>query len=309
MLGADCYPGGGGYGGYPCYPGEMAPGPVYSDCPPAGRQGFGRVFQRTSRGYFSADALLLHQGGGSPRVIANNAVTTVLNNSQLDYGVETLPRLTAGYILPNDIAIEGTAFYKDDFDAHATHAETSMTLPTLSGIAPTNYIGANIVDFKNSTGLHNYEVNIVETTRIFKFLTGIRYVEVRDRAVVTAQEAAARSFSTFDTYNHMIGGQTGFRAGYDWELFSIETGGKAGYYYNNASQHTLIRDVNNTIIRRNTNASGDNDSFIGELSAKISYRPLPYLAIQAGYQAYWITEVALAADQLNEGAPRKPASA
>ncbi|MBL9084176.1 MAG: BBP7 family outer membrane beta-barrel protein [Planctomycetales bacterium] len=311
MLGGDCYPGGGGgYGGNYCYPGEMAPGPVYSDCPPDGRQPFGRLRQRSSRGYFSADALMLHQGGGSPRDIANVGAVNILNNSQLDYGLETLPRITAGFILPNDVAIEGTIFYKDDFDAHATTTTVGpFTSPLISAAAPpagtSNYVNANIIDEANSTSIHNYELNIVETTRIFKFLSGFRYLEADDVMTVTAVEGAQTSRTRIATDNQMFGGQMGYRAGYDWELFGIETGGKAGYFFNDSSQQTQIRDVNSTQLRRNTTGGGDNDAFIGELHAKITYRPLPYLAIQMGYQAYWITGVALAADQLNPQFPNQ----
>lgn len=300
MLGADCYP--------PTYGGQMAPGPVYSDCPPCtGPDPFGQPCQRTSRGYFSADAFLVHRKGSTPRTMATAAGVVQSSTADLNFGMETAPRLTFGYILPNDVAIEGTGFYKDDLDALTDAVgPANLVSPYFAAVsaaggvllANSNYTGASEIHTDQSTGIHAYEINLVETGRKFNFISGFRYTELNDVLKVTATEGAAVSQSQVSTSNYLLGGQIGFRARHDWELFGIEAGGKAGYMYNNAKSQTLVRDNNNTEVARYVQRSGNNDSFAGELSARVSYRPLPYLAFTAGYQCYWITELALSQDQL-----------
>ena len=282
----------------------MAAGPVYSDCPPdVGQWSGGQVCQRTSRGYLSAACFRVHRKGAAPRPIAQTTVGGVrmLDTADLNFGVESAPRIIAGYVLPNDVAIEGTFFYKDDLDAvgDAT-AVNNVTFPFAAPLGLVDdYVAADNINLRLATGIHSYELNLVETTRIFNFIAGFRYMEVRDNMTITATDAGDVSTSTVGTYNHLWGGQIGFRSGYNWELLGVEVTGKAGYYINDGQATTLLRDNNNATTVRNVRVAGQNDAFAGELSAKLSYRPLPYLSIQGGYQCFWITETALAPDQLN----------
>ncbi len=119
----------GSMGGEYCPP-DMAGGPVYSDCcPDEGFQGILR--KRTSRGYVKLDAVMLHRNDATNRTLFNlgsvAAGTPILTAGQPDFGFETLPRVTAGFVLMNDIALEATVWYKDDFDG--IRDATSTTVP------------------------------------------------------------------------------------------------------------------------------------------------------------------------------------
>lgn len=212
MLGADCYP--------PMYAGQMAPGPVYTDCPPCtGPDPFGQPCQRTSRGYFSADAFLVHRKGSTPRTMATAAGVVQSSTADLDFGMETAPRLTFGYVLPNDVAIEGTAFYKDDLDALTDGVgAANLVSPYFAAVsaaggvllANSNYTGASVIHTDQSTGIHAYELNLVETGRKFNFISGFRYTELNDVLTVIATEGAAVSQSQISTSNYLLGGQRVF---------------------------------------------------------------------------------------------------
>ncbi|MCE9608388.1 MAG: BBP7 family outer membrane beta-barrel protein [Planctomycetia bacterium] len=300
-----------------CYPMPMECGPIFDDCNPQSR-----LRHRTGRGYVQVDAMLLHRNDATAQTLAfdNTTFGTVVSTKDPNFGFETVPRVTAGYVFNNDIALETTIFYKDDFDAKYTGvAATPGGLSsnfgpvfTFLGIPFSNYIGSDAVSVSMATGIHSYELNLVETSRVFNFIAGFRYMEVRDNmsvvAVNTVGSFPGTSSSYIGTYNSLLGTQFGVKTGYSWELLTIDTSAKAGMYYNNAASTTMIRDVNNTItpVPGDQHRTGTNEAFIGDFNVNLTLRLAPSVAARLGYQAMFITDIALAADQISSSNPNAP---
>jgi len=312
--------------GADCYPAPMAGGPVYGDCMPGCEPGGrGRLLHRTGRGYVQIDAVMLNRNDATGRVIAfnnggvNTATTgaTIISASDPNFGFETLPRITAGYTLMNDIAVEGTVWYKDDFDAiydgfnpTGTTGQVNSNIFAFSqalsgGNTNSNFTDADIFRTMASTGIHSYEINVVETTRVFNFIAGFRYMEVRDQFRVYATDSSGvnpsngTSLSQFGTYNHLMGTQFGVKTGFTKGLATLDTSVKAGLYLNDAQSTTNIRDFNNTAQQRNTHLGGQNEAFVGEFNVNLTVRVAASTALRLGYQCMFINQVALSVDQIN----------
>lgn len=288
----------------------------------------GMFRQRTSRAYFSADAMLLDRNDATAKniniqapVAPSLAPASAFNRPFIrsfdpDFNYETAPRLTFGYVFMNDLAIEGTAFYKDDFDAvYNAYAPNGTLYATFFGVQPgieppnppdSNWSDANMQQLRLATGIHNYEINVVETSRVFNFIAGFRYMEVRDRAMMqtfdSSGPAPGTDVASIGTYNRLIGTQFGVRTGGYWRLLGWELQAKGGYALNDAQSRVEISDSGpGTAGARNSpRFGGQNDAFVSDMRVMFTYRPLPSLNLRAGYECLFICNTALAVDQIDD---------
>lgn len=255
------------------------------------------------RAYLQIDAMMLNRGTGYSQPLATDGFggATVLNAHDPWFGFETLPRITMGYVLPNDTAVEGSYFYKDDMNAMAgvnSPGET-LVIPDPTGTIVNSFGNAQV---NLSTSIQNAEINLVETGRWFNYLAGFRYVELQDHFRLNAYNSTGNFFQgNTDTYNSLLGGQMGLRSGFNYGLFRLEGTGKAGLFYNQSKSHALIN--NDGVVTGTNSTSGQCESFVGELNCSLTYRPTAALAFRAGYQIYWLTQVALAQSQFISANP------
>jgi len=302
---------GGPMGGDYCPP-EMSGGPVYGDCMPD--QGYnGWLRKRTSRGYVTIDAVMLHRNDAVNRTLFNLGTVgggiPSLRASDPEFGFETLPRITAGYVLMNDIAIEGTVWYKDDFDAIRDLVSTAVpgnlnAVFTNSLAAGSAFLDTNSVNLRMATGIHSYEINAVETSHKINFIAGFRYMEVRDQLTIVATDTSAppplgTGTAVFGTYNHLMGTQFGVKTKVDWRLFTLDSSIKAGMYINDSQTQFAIRDVAAPpALLRTFKHAGQNEAFVGDFNVNLTCRVSASTALRLGYQCIFIDQVALAADQI-----------
>jgi hypothetical protein len=303
----------GSMGGEYCPP-DMAGGPVYSDCcPDEGFQGILR--KRTSRGYVKLDAVMLHRNDATNRTLFNlgsvAAGTPILTAGQPDFGFETLPRVTAGFVLMNDIALEATVWYKDDFDG--IRDATSTTVPgPLNAVfgaplittypAGSAFSDTNLVNVRAATGIHSYEFNLVETSHAINFIAGFRYMEIRDRLTIIATDTSlpaplGTGTAVFGTYNHMMGTQLGLTSKVTRSLFTLDSAIKVGAYINDSQTAMFVRDITAPILRQ-TKFGGQNEAFSADFNVNLTCQVSAAMAIRLGYQCMFINQVALAADQI-----------
>lgn len=289
----------------------------------------GQFRQRSSRGYFTADAVMWHRNDATAKNIniqspvppavapANPNIRPFIRSFDPDFGFETLPRLTAGYVFMNDLALEATAFYKDDFDAvYSSYAPSGTLYATFFGVQPgvagqgppnSNWSNANIQQLRLATGVHSYEVNVVETSRVFNFIAGLRYLEVRDKASIFTFDgqspgAIKTDNATIGTYNHLFGSQLGMRTGGYWRLFGMEAQAKVGYFYNDGQSRVEISNQGPGTggARNSPRFGGQNGACVSEMRMTFTYRPRPAVNLRMGYECMFITNVALAVDQIDD---------
>jgi hypothetical protein len=271
----------------------------YGSCGP------GAIRAANRYGYIQVDALYWRREHGWHVNLVNASLdpnVNFINGSNLNYRFEALPRLTGGFVLGNGVAIEGTYFYKDDFSVRKGVAGTANIDITAFGtpIAGSTFSAADWGSVSASTKLQNVEINLVETERFFNFLAGFRYLELQEQTILFA---AGQDVGSVDlkTYNRLLGGQAGVRVAHDWGLFGLQAQGKAGMYFNDGSSSTTSVDPG-LVYNFNRNAGGQNESFLGELTLMATFRTLSSWQYRLGYNAMWITQVALATDQITNNA-------
>jgi hypothetical protein len=309
-------------GGAPMPPGAggpMAPGPVYSDqmpgaagamnggymggnygppggdafCPPLGPVAAER---RVCMGYVSMDAMYWTRIQNAPSGIATLAGTgaAALRGGAIQWDPRVVPRLTAGYILDRGLAIEGTYFYIDNFSGFAA----ANSANNVNGFRPIGvFAGADSILLEGMAKLQSGEVNLIETNHFINFLVGFRWIEFRDRARITATNLPLIGSYNLDSYNKLFGAQAGLRSGYDWGLFGIQALGKGGLFYNDAHNFTTVTDVDPT-VNGTMRSGGQTETFVGEVQVVATYRPIAAMQVRLGYNAMWITQVAVATDQV-----------
>jgi hypothetical protein len=138
-------------------------------------------------------------------------------------------------------------------------------------------------------------------------LCGLRYVSFDEDFSLASNNRRQQVDARYDigTDNDLYGFQIGARwRGYRNRL-GLETLGKAGIYYNDASQHQLLVDQlpSNPITIRDTRDSSSDVAFLGEFGVSLLCEVTPGLTLRGGYNLLWIEGVALAPDQLDFAFP------
>lgn len=304
-------PGGMPYGGtgYPGQQTQMVDGPAYG--PPMGQPTMAPepfaapdvtfdpsgARRRIGVVYASMDALYykLHQGAPSEVIDSAGDGSPMLTGASPMWSHRVLPRLTAGYIFDRGLAVEGTYFYIDNFSSWNAQNSTN----NINGFIPQgNFLNADNFLMTNNRKLQNAEINLIETNHFFNFIAGFRYLELRDRVGMRSNNGGAVGTVNIDTYNRLLGGQVGVRAGYDFGLFGLQGFAKAGLYQNDASESTRIANSAAVGVDRNLHNGGQCESFLAELQGMVTYRPSASWTLRAGYNAMWLAQVALANDQV-----------
>ena len=168
---------------------------------------------------------------------------------------------------PNNWAIEGTIYYKDDFDAIANYGETDLVTATFSACNPRNPTGRAptrstsgwlraCTATKSMRSTRSPESNRSSASATWSSEIGRR--SRRSTTFVAATPPSARTTC-------LLGPQVGAKVGLDGGLWGVEGIAKVGWFYNDAHTSTLIRDLNNTTTYRNVHRNGQNDACVFEL--------------------------------------------
>lgn len=156
-----------------------------------------------------------------------------------------------------------------------------------------------------TSGIQSFELNRRKSLMGFDgdFLYGFRWVEWNDRLTVTDTTVTGTLTGSdlfiANTYDSLYGGQIGL----DMLLLGdrksawIEGLGKAGVYYNHASQSSFADSISTSQIRRSTSAAADLTSFFGELGFTGCYRMTDNWTARLGFTMFWLGNGTAAADQ------------
>jgi hypothetical protein len=139
--------------------------------------------------------------------------------------------------------------------------------------------------------------------RELDLLCGFRYVALDEDLVLASDNVRRQVDARYDagTDNDLYGLQLGARwRGYRNRL-GIEALGKAGIFYNDASQRQVLVDQlpSNPILLRDARDSSGDVAFLGELGISLLCDVTPALTLRGGYSLLWLEGVALAPDQLD----------
>ncbi len=270
--------------------------------------------------YGYAEALFLkrdNQSWNQPAVITGtwpDAYDTVLSTGDLDFGWEPGLRAVAGIRLNECTGwgLEGSYFGLFNADAGAvalaTDAGAPLTLPGPIGPTLNVFQAADQIGLDYGSELHSADLSLVRCRSgaagcgSVEWLAGFRYLDLSETfgisGVRVIQGLPETGVCNVATDNDLYGAQVGARLRRCLGRLSGEVTGKAGIYYNDASQDQFILDFPNTIVR-DGRATDDHTAFMGELNLSVIYRLTNVWGVRAGYNLMWIEGVALAPDQLD----------
>jgi len=158
-----------------------------------------------------------------------------------------------------------------------------------------------------SSGIQSFELNRREPLARFDgdFLYGFRWVEWNDRLAITDTTVTGTLTGSdrfiANTFDSLYGAQVGLDMVLlgDRDRAWIEGLGKAGIYYNNASQSSFVDSVTTTQVSRSGSKSVDRTSFFGELGFTGCVRLGEHWTARAGFTMFWLGNGTAAADQLS----------
>lgn len=259
--------------------------------------------------YATADVLYWEKASydGAPIVRQGGAGGTVVRNgSDLEYDFESGFRTALGVCLDCNSGLE-FVFLHNSWDSTLTSA--GVGLFTVAGT--TDHTAANRVDLATGTDLSSYELNYwLQLSNHTKAFGGIRYLSVDDDLLVTSTTAGRRSTHAIGTDNDLYGLQFGFNSNFPvWNRLSVGGMVKTGLFYNDAAQTVTLRDVNNSVVARQYGNRGDEIAFLSELQVGMTWQVTNFASIRAGYQAFFVSDVASAVGQLRAESPATLTSA
>jgi len=257
------------------------------------------------------DALMLWQGNiaSRPLLSAYDPTTmtvgpTALNANQAQPPMSAGPRVGLFYNLNQIHSIEGNYFQVRPFAVQALTGPGSFVQ---NGLAGSSYSGANSPVFGSAgvftrAGIQSAELNwrMRECRCPITWLAGFRWVEWDQQLHIdqTASGSAATSLFRTDTINNLYGGQLGMDLGlWTGATFNVNGIGKAGAFLNHAAQAS--RHQNSLGAVQAARAEADGMAFFGELGVNGSLQLTPWLAWRLGYSLFWLSGVAVPANQLS----------
>jgi hypothetical protein len=134
-------------------------------------------------------------------------------------------------------------------------------------------------------------------------LCGFRYIAFDEGMILASNNARDQVDARYDlgTDNDLYGFQVGARWRAYRNCWGVEALGKAGIYYNDASQRQVLIDQlpSNPILFRDAKDTSSDVAFLGELGVSLLYEITPAWTLRGGYNLLWLEGVALAPDQMD----------
>jgi hypothetical protein len=274
-------------------------------CPPAG------VLNRIAgpacpRWVVQVDALMLWQNniGSRPLFAEYDLETdtigdTLLNANQAQTEVAAGPRVGVFCNLDSTFAIEGNYFQVRPFNGEAL-VQPGYTLAerNLAGFNDEGFDGAQVL---TSGAIQSAELNWRrrECWCPVTWLAGFRWVQWEQQmTIIEHLDGSPYGRYASATGNDLYGGQVGMDLGL-WNSggpFTVNGVGKAGVFFNTAYQRMSYEDPE---LESSASAIADQTAFFGEIGINGSLRITDWLSWRVGYVLFWLSGVAVPADQLS----------
>ena len=277
--------------------------------------------------YFRVEGLALRRDvhGATDIATLNDPDTLALSTRDLDMPFKAGPRFLVGHSFNDSVyQVEFSYFWLADWDDRAAVRDATINAFGLPGnlFSPFSDFSRNPpifgFDYNDAVEIHefsflqNMELNLVRQLPMpperltASFIIGARHMMIRERFDYFSHTntvdpgVAGDGSNTINTrtrnelYGAQIGGRFEFYAEQKWW---INTELKGAICNNSAGQATAFTQTINGVPSgpflgsRSQNVT----SFIGDIAVEIICRPTPWLTARIGYQAMWVTGVAVAA--------------
>jgi hypothetical protein len=247
----------------------------------------------------------------------NDPGNIALSTGNFNYDFSAAGRLIVGGTLNDCLQIESV--YTGVAEAADTAAVRDST-PNVGGLghlfSPFGGFGASPIvglDYNNLAQIHYtsslqiVELNIRRQVPVppgrltASVLFGVRYISLPEDFDYATQSILGSAAIHVATNNQMVGPQIGamFEMYVDnrwWVNFEMK-----GAVMNNRAQQTTSGAINyiGAVVPLSGSECENHTSFAGDLALTFVYRWSPHFTTRLGYQALWLTNMALAPDNLN----------
>lgn len=271
------------------------------------------------RWFASAETLMLFRDTAQDFTMATLGPQgpSVLGTSAFDAEFDAGLRATVGMTLGDWYRVELSYFGSNEWsdsasvrntDANDQGGNGNLYSPFSNFGNPDAIIGSDYNNFASisfRSTLNNAEVNL--RRRVFmrpgcyecSFLFGGRYMQINESfsyLTQTTQGGANSVSANIRAENEMYGLQIGLQGQFLVQpRYWIDFGIKGAIMSNDVSQRTAFSADDGAT----TNAyadSGTQATFVGELTLQVNYQLSRSVTVYAGYNAFWVTGAALAAD-------------
>lgn len=215
------------------------------------------------------------------------------NTSDMDFAFRWGPHIGAYYSCSETTSVGVEFFGIDGWSAHGeatgniSAAFPGTTLQSEAGVAAFDY----------NSKLYSTEINVRRHTYDWlALMAGFRWIELGEKFAgnFTTDEPGASTYGV-DVNNHLYGFQTGVLTSIRRNEWGGDLWAKTGIYANSANQQTVANVGNGPI---SVGADASNVAFAGEIGVGISRQFTDRLSARIGYQAMWLSGVAMAPEQL-----------
>jgi hypothetical protein len=257
----------------------------------------------------TAEAVFLTESStlAGPALVQNTATqATLLSVPQITDSWGMGPRLTLTRNRSENVSFDFgfLGIYNWDRDVQVL-GDNNLRLAGPIALATVDFFAADAMSIMYRTNITSLESNIIFTPDwvipVGSFVVGSRYIYWRETFDIQATDFdAGTSDYEVRVANRMYGTQIGWNGEIDSPIggalfFKL----RGGIFANHSSQAQSIRDFDNTFELRNTGASGNRTSYLGETSIVQSYNPMRGLDVRFGYTLMWINGLTRAPDQVD----------
>jgi hypothetical protein len=248
--------------------------------------------------WISANALFLTrtQNNVQTFVINETNESAVLTGSDLEFGTAAGPRFAFGREWGSGLTTELVYFGMHDWSASARAVgNNNLSLPGDLGLATFDFFAADAIDIRYGSRIQNVEANLWSPCDSWEWLAGFRHFSViEDFKIASLDVDSFLSDYQIHTNNQLYGGQIGLRKRWTSNRLGFSPEAKFGLLGNANNQHSVIRDLNNTLVLRDESVSSSILSSLSELRLVGDASITDRVKVNFGYNLIWLTGIAQA---------------
>jgi hypothetical protein len=275
--------------------------------------------------YFRIDGVMLRRDvhGATDAATLDNTDNLALSTRDLDMPFNAGPRFLVGHTFDDSpYQVEFSYFWLSDLNESAAVRDNTLnvqgTLGNLfspfTGFGLTPVVGLdynNLVSIREISFMQNMELNLrrqlpmPQERLATSFLIGARFVGIREQFDYFSQSDSPAGGATnavrVRTRNELYGFQIGqlFQFNVDRQWW-IDTELKGAICNNAGGQSTVYTQAIAGVPTTSTSSlSRSGTSFVGDIALTLVCRPTAHLTTRIGYQAIWMTGMAIAAKNMN----------
>jgi hypothetical protein len=251
------------------------------------------------------DALGMNRTAGTDRVLVldTNTLAPLFNSSEFAFPMTPGGRAFVQLMGPSGISYQAVYMRLATFVADATVVgDNNLQIPFPLASATTDFFGADRMSFHYLSDIQGVELNAIIPYGNFQWILGYRYLQIDESLLLQSidiQDAFESDFTT-TAFNALHGIQIGAQG--QWSLFDLvnfDFWAKFGVYGDIAGQHQIVRDLNNTVVFRDTRGRDTATSLVTDVGVQVVMPLGSSWSLHGGYSAMIINDIALAPDQMD----------